>query len=531
MKRYVGVDLGIRTRHQAVVCDGQESRGKPFRVEVSREGFDRLIGKATQATEGEVTFVMEPTGVAWMVLAAYLLWKGHRVHLAKPQKVSDYRKFLRKHVKTDAVDAEILARLPQADPKGAHPLAPPAAVETTLKRLVKRRERQMQRAGDCKRRVHAALVMANPWLMDAMGGEKFTRAARVFYGRYLDPEKVLRAGRKNLERFWARHSLGKADPKRAERVYEACRKTRDLYRGLRREGRLPFDYQALQEEVRAELEEMERAEEHANGIEKQMVEIYQRMDPARTLEQLRGIGPVIAAAILSRVGNIGRFPNGRRWASYCGLCPRKKKSGLSDPSMPMTKAGDRLLKKYLYLAADVARQWDPDFAAYYARRYARGDHHNRIIIALARKMALRVYTILSRQQQARQPARYVLRDAEGRELQPSQARRLILEKYARSVVAPERSRLERARKGRTEVTASADLEWPSADATGGDSAPPSFPDVAQGEPGRNLARLMAGGPGSVDQAIQLFLQLLRSQGGKPVERPVETENPKTLNTT
>ena len=75
--------------------------------------------------------------------------------------------------------------------------------------------------------------------------------------------------------------------------------------------------------------------------------------------------------------------------------------------MPITKAGQRLLKKYFYLAADVARQWDAEFAAYYARRYARGDHHNHIMIALARKMALRVYALLKRREkarQARQPA-------------------------------------------------------------------------------------------------------------------------------
>ena len=33
--------------------------------------------------------------------------------------------------------------------------------------------------------------------------------------------------------------------------------------------------------------------------------------------------------------------------------------------MPITKAGQRLLKKYFYLAAETARQWDREFAAYY----------------------------------------------------------------------------------------------------------------------------------------------------------------------
>jgi transposase len=515
VNRYVGVDLGIRSSHKAAVLDDLQRRGKPFSVEVSREGFEELLRRATAGAEGPVKFVLDPTGLAWVPLAAYVAAAGHQVHLVKPQKASQLRKFLRQHTKSDPVDAETNARLPQVDPDGVHELRLPTAEQMTLRRLVKRRERHMREVGDQKRRVHALMVMANPSLMSALGEAAFGEGALAFYRNYADPEKVSHMGLGKLRKFWQRHSKGKADPELPARVFAACRKTVDLYKDLRCAGRLPFDYAEIQEELRAELDWMRHAEEQAKGLDPHISEIYERFDPERTLETIQGIGGVIAPAIEALVGDIERFRNGRRFVSYCGLCPGKKQSGISEQEMPITKAGQRLLKKYLYLAADTGRQWDPDFGAYYARRYARGDDHNRIVIALARKMALRVYAVLKRRQQVRQasdaaraiePAGYVLRHPEtGAAVDKKQARALILERYTREKADPERFRRDRRRRGKTESTGPAKVEWPSKDATNGKPASPSQPQIARPRTKRNEPEAKRGEWQSIAEVLRRIL--------------------------
>jgi transposase len=485
-QRYVGMDLGIATKHTAAVLDGSERCGKPFSVEVSREGFENLLRRATAGADGTVKFVLDPTGLAWLPVAAYVSAAGHQAYLAKPQKASHLRKFLHQHTKTDPVDAETNARLAQVDPDGVHPLRLPTAEEMTLRRLVQRRERLRQQAADQQRRIKALMVMANPPLMAALGESAFGQAARAFYRCYADPEKVVQMGLESLRQFWRRHSKGKANPDLAVRVFEACSTTAELYQDLRRAGGLPFDYEQIQQELLAELEWMERAEQEARELEKPIAQIYKRLDPDGTLDSIPGIALVIAPTIEALVRDVGRFRNGRRFVSYCGICPRKKQSGLRDQPMPITKAGQRLLKKYLYLASETARHWDPDFAAYYARRYARGDDHNRIMIALTRKMALRVYALLKRREQARRgtpegkPVDYVLRDPEtGTAVDKKQARTLILEKYTRAGVSPERHQRDRKRRGKTEGTGPAKVEWPSKDATNGKPEPPSRPQIAR----------------------------------------------------
>jgi transposase len=477
MSRYVGIDLGIRTGHEVAVLDGANRRGKPFRVEVSREGFEELLRRASEGAEGPVKIVMEPTGLAWVPVAAYMSAAGHQVHLVKPQKVSHLRKFLKQHTKSDRIDAETTARLPQVDPDGVHELQLPTPLQMTLQRLVKRRDRLSREVGDQKRRVHALMVMANPGLMRALGDSAFSQAGRALLRKYADPETVAKLGREKLKKFWKKHSQGPIDEERMERIFQACATATELYKELRQSERLPFDYAGVQEELQAELDWMEQAEQQIQRLQEQITSLYDRWDPDHTLEQIRGIGSTIAPAIDALVGNVGRFHNSRQFTSYSGLCPRKKQSGLSDPAMPITKSGQRLLKKYFYLAADVARQWDPEFAAYYARRYARGDHHNRIMVALARKMAVRVYALLKRREQARQagasqPVSFVLRDPEtGKTVDNKQARALIEEKYTRAAVNTEKQKLVPGRKA--EGTGPAKTEWPSEDATSKHAVPRS----------------------------------------------------------
>jgi len=526
------MDLGISTKHKAVVMDGTERRGKPFAVEVSRDGFEELLTRAGEGSDGPATIVMEPTGLAWVPVAAYLSAAGHQVHLAKPQKVSHLRKFLKQHTKSDVIDAEANARLPQVDPDGVHKLELPTPDQMALRRLVKRRERMAQEGADQKRRVHALMVMVNPPLMAALGDSAFSRPARSFYRKYADPEPVAKMGREKLRQFWDKHNRGPVDEKLIDRIVTSCAITTDLYAELRRNQKLPFEYADIQDELRAELDWMEQAEQQVERLNESIKSVYDRCDPDHTLEQIRGIGTIIAAAIEALVANVLRFHNGRQFVSYSGLCPRKRQSGQSDPPLPITKCGQRLLKKYFYLAADVARHWDAEFAAYYARRYARGDHHNLIMIALARKMALRVYALLKRRDLARHAgspqskASFVLRDpATGNTVDKTQARALVVENYTRAAANPERNKRERARRSvKAQGTGLAKEEWPSKDATSQHAVPDSqITHTPDG--GNNSAFVRAVEHGTTRGGGWFSIADILSQWAKvvSVEKPVDSQ--------
>ena len=75
-------------------------------------------------------------------------------------------------------------------------------------------------------------------------------------------------------------------------------------------------------------------------------------DPiAITLQQLRGIGPVLALTIRAEIGDIQRFPTGAHLASYAGLVPRVDMSAGRSRYGRITKRGSPWLRWALIEAA------------------------------------------------------------------------------------------------------------------------------------------------------------------------------------
>lgn len=451
IRRIVGLDLAVRGSHRAIVLEGERVRGKAFSVAMTEDGLRALLRRATDGYDGRVSFAMEPSGPHWRLLSAFLRSNGHDVYHVKPQKVHDFRKFLHRHTKSDTTDAEAIARALLADPEGTSGGRVEASSHLSLRRLLQQREREVQDVAARKKRLKALLREIHPGYVELLGESWCTAASIAFLRTHVDPRTVEATGLDDVVALWTANGQGAHMAAQAEQVYGVSTRAATLL-ALAGDA-LPFDYVRLQEEITGEIDAMQQAQTRADSLEQHLTKLHRQLDANRTLEQLRGVGPIIAAIIDAYTGNVDRFPNASSFISYCGLCPRKNQTGMSNPNQPMTKAGPRLLKKGLYLAADTARQWDPDFAAYYARRYARGDHHNAVVIALARKMALRAFSLMRRRategqkpESQRQPVRYVLRNENAETVTKQQARELIATRYARSVIAPERAQSDRTRK-------------------------------------------------------------------------------------
>src|SRR5690349_14230507 len=90
--RRVGIDLARRAPRRATVYEGAEQIGRPIRVERTMEGIDALVRRATAgAGDGQCEFIMEPTGLAWLPLAAELDRRGFRTFVPKAAKTAALR--------------------------------------------------------------------------------------------------------------------------------------------------------------------------------------------------------------------------------------------------------------------------------------------------------------------------------------------------------------------------------------------------------------------------------------------------------
>jgi transposase len=77
---------------------------------------------------------------------------------------------------------------------------------------------------------------------------------------------------------------------------------------------------------------------------------------AQRLQEIAGIGPLTAAAVVATVGQPQEFRNGRQFAAWLGLVPKQHSTGGKTRLGRITKRGDAYLRTLLILGAKSALQ-------------------------------------------------------------------------------------------------------------------------------------------------------------------------------
>ena len=437
--RTVGIDLAIKHSHEAFILDeAGQPLGRSFSFPRTFDGFSQMLKRALKglAETAKLTVVMEPTSLAWVPLAVFLVLRGHKIYLVNPRRVADLRKFYSRHKKSDRIDAKVLAKLPVIDKETLTELYLAPGNVNALKRYCQQRDKLEKSIAIQKNRIQAVFTEANPTALEAFGGDKFTQVARAFLRYYLNPLKVKGLGIKRFTKILARKAHGELNESIAAKLFESCCDTIAIYQGALENDTLPFNYEELQDEVNLELDLMEYKEAQVKKLDKKISQLYQQLDPRGEIKSIKGIGDVHAPIILGFAGDINRYHSGHSYCGSTGLVPGKKQTGGTDrKGLSITKEGPNLLKKTYYMAAETARHWDVEMAERYYRLTGRGLHHKQAICAIGRSIAARAYAIMKRMDLAQnglllpEEVPYQLRDLEGKQISAQKARELILIRY------------------------------------------------------------------------------------------------------
>lgn len=126
-------------------------------------------------------------------------------------------------------------------------------------------------------------------------------------------------------------------------------------------------------------------------------ELERRAAPDPRVARLRthpGVGPLTALAVVHTLEPVTRFDRARRIAAYCGLDPKEYSSGDTTRFGHISKQGSRLLRYLLVEAALSAVRREEDLQRFYRRLRARKKPHAVALVAVARKLVLRLYRML-----------------------------------------------------------------------------------------------------------------------------------------
>lgn len=153
------------------------------------------------------------------------------------------------------------------------------------------------------------------------------------------------------------------------------------------------------------VRQIRSVEKSIKEIDKAIEDIVDTLPEYQCLTSIPGIGKVYAGGIIAEIGQIERFDNQAQIAKFAGLYwPHKQSGQTKSENTHLAKRGNRYLRYYLVEAANSVRRYNPDYQAYYQKKYNETPKHKhkRAIVLTARKL-VRLVDVLLRNHQLYAP--------------------------------------------------------------------------------------------------------------------------------
>lgn len=141
------------------------------------------------------------------------------------------------------------------------------------------------------------------------------------------------------------------------------------------------------------LRTLDQLQAEITGLQQQVEAEVQRRPQAVKLMTHPGVGPVTALAMVLTLGPVERFDCPKQVASYFGLIPSEHSSGGRQQLGRISKQGSSFLRFLLVEAGQSAARYDTELSRFY-RRLAARKHRALAKVAVARKLAMRLYLML-----------------------------------------------------------------------------------------------------------------------------------------
>lgn len=158
-----------------------------------------------------------------------------------------------------------------------------------------------------------------------------------------------------------------------------------------------FTHPLVQLTAQQELERSAIYSEQISHLESRILAIARTNDDYRLLQQIPGLGVILALTVLYEVGEISRFESVRTFSSYCRVVPGIAQSGNVSKRGRGSKQGNHYLKWALSQAAVHAVRYYPRVRKCFARHLQRHRGRGRKMIAyniIAHKLAQAVFFVL-----------------------------------------------------------------------------------------------------------------------------------------
>lgn len=178
--------------------------------------------------------------------------------------------------------------------------------------------------------------------------------------------------------------------RRLETLTEQCTAEKNRLHAAQLSEAIPV---AVRRDVQRSVRSLQRA---TQGLTQEALRILER-DPLlhrsyHLLLTIKGVGPTSALRMLAELALLSKDLGVRQWVAYAGLDPREYQSGTSvHKKVRISKAGNRHLRRALYMPALVAVRHEPHLRAFYQHLLAHQKSKMQALVAVMRKLLHAIY--------------------------------------------------------------------------------------------------------------------------------------------
>lgn len=384
----VGIDTARYGHHVSFLRPDCQPAAEPMTVMESREGYNQLQQRLEllhqRHPEARLYVRIDAAGQYAANLERFLrqLPLPLEISVGEPARNKAYRQAHFPKRKADAVDSLANARYAVVE-------RPPASCEVpgsfaVLREVASQLESQVRQSTRLTNRLHNQLARVFPELALVASSISAAWVLELLI-KYPTPEKIARAQLRSLE------AIVYIPQGKAAEVQKAAQNSVASLRG-----------DVAEQLLRGLVAQLQQSKAAEKTLEKLLEKASQALPAGghRQVLTIPGIGIGTAAVLVAKIVSIERFATAEQLVNYFGVFPEENTSGVDKYGKPvppgtmcMSRKGNDLVRRYLYMAAMTAIRDNAAVRSVYARQRARGKRGDVALGHCMRKLLQQVFAV------------------------------------------------------------------------------------------------------------------------------------------
>ena len=384
----VGIDTARYGHHVSFLRPDCQAAAEPMSVMESREGYRQLQQRLEllhqRHPETRLYVRIDAAGQYAANLERFLrqLPLPLEISVGEPARNKAYRQAHFPKRKADVVESLANARYAVIE-------RPPATCEVpaafaALREVASQLESQVRQSTRLTNRLHNQLARVFPELA-VVASSIAAKWVLELLAKYPTPEKIARAQIRSLE------SIAYIPEGKAAEVQKAAQNSVASLQG-----------DMAEQLVRGLVGQLQQSHAAEKALEKLLEKAFQALPEGGHCQVLTipGIGIGTAAVLVAKIVSIDRFVTVEQLINYFGVFPEENTSGVDKFGKPvppgtmcMSRKGNDLVRRYLYMAAMTAVRDNAAARAVYARQRARGKRGDVALGHCMRKLLQQVFAV------------------------------------------------------------------------------------------------------------------------------------------